>query len=197
MSTDPEQKIDYLYKEYVRLSEQSDELIKSTFDDFKLYGVVGAIIVIWKPISEVVISTNPKFDASSILFLGFLSLLLIVGIITYLGLLKQAYTWYFVHNLQAYEVEIKKALGEAEDSRLFNFNLGKEDPKFITAVYKISFKSLGVIFVSVIVFIPFMVLWFSNFLYAAIYLLLSLLGSILYFQTFRKVMKQYSNKSYL
>ena len=170
MSTDPEQKIDYLYKEYVRLSEKSDELIKSTFDDFKLYGVVGAIIVIWKPISEVIISTNPRFDASSILFLGFLSLLSIVGIITYLNLLKQAYTWYFVHNLQAYEVELKKALGEAEDSRLFNFNLGKEDPKFITAVYKVSFKFLGVIFASVIIFIPFMVLCFSKFLYAAIYL---------------------------
>ncbi len=43
MNTNSEQKIDYLYKEYVRLSEKSDELIKIIFDDFKLYGVVGAI----------------------------------------------------------------------------------------------------------------------------------------------------------
>lgn len=197
MSTDSSQKIDYLYKEYARLSEKSDELIKSTFDDFKLLGAAGATIVIWKPISDLIAPINSKFDSSSILFLGFLSILLIIGIIGYLGLLKHAYVWYFVHNLQAYETEIKKSLGETEDSQLFNFNIGKSEQKFITAVYKTSFKSLMIVISLVISLLPFIVLCYSKVTYAVIYLLLSLVGSITYLQLFGRVIKQYSGKNYL
>jgi hypothetical protein len=197
MSTEPEQKIDYLYKEYVRLSEKSDELIKSTFDDFKLLGAAGASIVIWKPVSDLITPINSKLDSSAILFLGFLSILSIVGIVGYLGLLKHAYVWYFVHNLQAYEVEIKKLLGEVESSRLFNFNTGKGEQKFIIIIYKTSFKSLMTVIFLVISLLPFIVLCYSKVLYAVIYLLISLLGSITYFRLFIRVMKQYSNTSYL
>lgn len=195
MSIDSDRRIDYLYKEYARLSEKSDELIKSTFDDFRLYGVVGATIVLWKPIADF-ISPNSKFDPIYI-FLGFLSLLAVVGLISYLNLVKQAYTWYFVHNLQAYEIEIKRVLGEAEDSQIFNFNLGKEEPKFITSVYKTSFKLFVIFFAFIVIFIPFTILCYSKVLYAVIYLLLGMLGSIAFFQTFKQVIRQYSNSSYL
>lgn len=198
MSIESDQKIDYLYKEYVRLSEKSDELIMNTmFDDLKLYGVVGAIIMIWKPISELVASSNTNYDSSHILFLGFLSILAINGIISYQNLLKQAYAWYFIHNLQAYEVELKKVLGENKDSQLFNFNLGKEDQKFITSIYKISFKIFAIFLCSFLVFVPFVVLIHSRFLHAGIYLFLSISGSILYVQSFKKMMRQYSQKKFI
>ncbi len=154
-------------------------------------------IVIWKPISDLAISTNLKFDGSLLLFWGFLSLLAIIGVISSLNLMRQAYAWHFVHNLKAYEVEIKKLLGEAEDSWLFNFNAGKEDSRYITATYKISYKFFAFVFGSFAILMPFIVLCYSNFLYAVIYLLLSLLGLILYLQAFRKVFRQYSSKSYL
>ncbi|PSB18331.1 hypothetical protein C7B65_15650 [Phormidesmis priestleyi ULC007] len=197
MSTDSNQKIDYLYKEYTRLSEKCDELIKSTFDDFKLFGAAGAVIVIWKPISDLIAPINSKLDSSSILFLGFLSILAVIDIIGYLFLIKQAYGWYFVYNLQAYEIEIKKFLGEAEDSQLFNFNMGKSEQRFITGVYKTSFRSLLIVFFIVGTLLPFIALCYSKMLYAVIYLLLSLISSITYYQLFRRMMKQFSDKSYL
>lgn len=197
MSADSKQKIDYLYEEYVRLSEKSDEIIKGIFDDLKLYGVVSVIIGIWKPVSDLVVSTNLKFASSLVLFLGFFTLLAITGIIASHNLMRQAYAWYFVYNLKAYEVVIKKELGEAEGSWLFNFNLGKEDPQYITATYKISYKFFGFVFASFVIFLPFIVLCYSSFLYAVIYLLLSLLGLVLYLQAFRKVFRQYSSKTYI
>jgi Holliday junction resolvasome RuvABC ATP-dependent DNA helicase subunit len=42
----PEQRLDYLYKEYVRLSQQAEEYIRSAFEDFKLMGVIGATIAL-------------------------------------------------------------------------------------------------------------------------------------------------------
>lgn len=197
MSLDLAQKTDYCYREYVRLSAQADALIQSTFDDFKLFGVVGATIVLWKPIADLIAPINSKFDPSFILFLGFLSLFSIIGIITCVSLLKHAYAWYFVHNLQAYELVLKERLGEVETSRLFNFNLGKEDSKFISAVYRTAFKFLLIIFASVMVVLPFIVLIFSSISYAIIYLIFSTSSSILYLQIFKRMLKQYSNKNYL
>lgn len=37
---DSNQRLDYLYKEYVRLNQQAEEYIKSAFEDFKLMGVI-------------------------------------------------------------------------------------------------------------------------------------------------------------
>lgn len=196
MITDPDKRIDYFYKEYVRLSEKCDELIKITFDDFKLLGAAGATIVIWKPVSELITPINAKFDSSSVLFLGFLSILSIIGIVGYLGLLRHAYVWYFVQNLQAYELELKKLLGEAEDSRLFNFNMGKNEQKFMTIIYKTSFGSLMVVISLVISLLPFIVLCYSNFIYAVLYLLIALVGSISYLQLFKRVLKQYSKTNH-
>lgn len=191
MDTDTNQKLEYLYKEYVRLNERADELIKDILDDFKLFGAAGATIVLWKPISEILVPINSKLDPSAILFLGFLSILGIAGIISYLGLLKHAYAWYFVRNLQAYEIEIKKILGESEDSELFNFNLGKSEKKFISTVYKTSSIALMVAFFLFINLIPFIILCYAKVVYAVIYLVVSLLGSITYFQLLKRVVFKY------
>ncbi|MEO1509200.1 MAG: hypothetical protein AAFU84_16295 [Cyanobacteria bacterium J06633_23] len=198
MSTDSSQRLEYLYKEYVRLSDKAEDFIKSTYDDFKMFGAVSAIIVIWKPISELIAPISTNVDSSLILFLGFLSLLTVLGLIALLNLLKQSYTWYFVHNLQAYEVEIRKALDEAEGSQIFNFNIAKEEKRFVTAVYRLSLRSLVMSFAFAVIAIPSVILFYSNILYAIIYLLISLLGFlIIYLQTFRRMLKQYSDNRYL
>jgi hypothetical protein len=197
MSSDSNQRLEYLYKEYVRLSDKAEDLIKSTYDDFKLFGAVGAIIVIWKPISEFITPVNSKFSPSLALLLGFLSLHMVLGIIVLLNLVKQSYTWYFVHNLQAYETEIRKELNETEVSQVFNFNIAKEEKRFITAVYRLSFRTFIMFFSFAIISIPSIILCSSNIFYAAIYLLISLGGLIIYLQVFRKMIKQYSNSEYL
>lgn len=198
MSVDSSQRLEYLYKEYVRLSDKAEDFIKSTYDDFKLFGAVSAIIVIWKPISELIASGNSRLDPSLVLFLGFLSLLTVLGIIALLNLVKQSYTWYFVHNLQAYETEIRKELGEAGDSQVFNFNIAKEEKRFITAVYRLSFRAFLMSFAFAVISTPSIILCYSSIRYAAIYLLISLFGFLtIYLQVFRKMIKQYSDNKYL
>jgi len=191
------QRLEYLYKEYVRLSDKAEDLIKSTSDDFKSLGVIGAVVVIWKPISEIILPVSPKLDSSLFLFLGFLSLLTILGLIALANVMKHAYAWYFIHNLQAYEIEIRRELGEAEDSQIFNFNIGKEETRFVTASYRLTFRTFLMAFSTIITLIPFIILCYSNIFYAALYLAISLLGFTIYLQIFRKMIKQYSNNKFL
>ncbi|NER79304.1 MAG: hypothetical protein F6K42_06910 [Leptolyngbya sp. SIO1D8] len=198
MDVDSNRRLEYLYKEYTRLSDKAEDFINRSYDDFKLFGAVSAIIVIWKPLSEFIVPKNAYLDSSLALFLGFLSLLTVLGLIALLNLLKQSYTWYFVHNLQAFEQEIRKELGEAVDSQVFNFNLAKEEKRFITSVYRLSFKTLVMSFAFAVIFIPSAILFYSKVLYAVIYLLISLLGFLmLYLQIFRKILRQYSDARYL
>lgn len=197
MDAEPNQRLEYIYKEYVRLSDKAEDFIKSTSDDFKLLGVVGAVIIIWKPVSEVILPTSPKLGSSLFLFLGFLSLLTILGLVALSNLIKQSYSWYFVHNLQAYEVEIRKELGEVEESQIFHFNIGKEEAKFVIASYRLSYRTFVMAFATVITFLPFIILCYSNLFYALLYLSISLLGFTLYLQIFRRMIKQYSNNKLL
>ncbi|MBW4514270.1 MAG: hypothetical protein KME11_03495 [Timaviella obliquedivisa GSE-PSE-MK23-08B] len=197
MDSDSSQRLKYLYKEYVRLNDKADDLIKSTFEDFKLFGVVGAVILIWKPIAELTLPASPRLNSSLFLFLGFLSLLTVLGLIALSNLIKQSYAWYFVHNLQAYEMEIKKELGEVEDSQIFNFNMGKEEAKFIISSYQLSYRTFTISFAIVVTLLPFIILCYSNIFYALLYLLISFFGFALYLQIFRRMVKQYSNQKLL
>lgn len=197
MDTDPIQRLEILYREYVRLNDKAEDLIKSTYDDFKSLGVVGAVIIIWKPISEVILPAIPRLESSLFLFLGFLSLLAILGLVAFTNLLKQSYSWYFVYNLKAYEVEIKKELKELESSRIFNFNTGKEEPRFIIASYRLAFRSFVFSTAAFVTLIPFVVLCYSSILYAMLYLLVSAFGFLLYLQIFKRVLRQYSNNNFL
>lgn len=197
MDTEPNPRLEYLYKEYARLSDKAEEVIKSSYDDFKLLGVVGAVIIIWKPVSEVVLPTIPKFDSTLFLLLGFLSLLAVLGLVLFANLIKQSYAWYFVRNLQAYEVEIKKELGEGENSQIFSFNIGKEEARFVTASYRLAFKATLLSGFSVVTLLPFVILCYSNIFYAVLYALTSFLGLTIYLQIFRRMMKQYSNNKLL
>ena len=78
MSADSDQRLEYLYREYVRLSDKAEDFIRNTYDDFKMFGAVSAVIVIWKPIAELITPENSQVDSSLILFLGFLILEFVV-----------------------------------------------------------------------------------------------------------------------
>ncbi len=185
----PEQKLEYLYQEYVRLSQQAEEYIKSAFEDFKLMGVIGATIALWKPIVDVIILANPKIDYSGLLFLGFLSLLLIIAVIGFWNLIKQSFITFFVDNLQGYEEEIRKELSMLESPKVFSLNLDKET-KLLDS-YRVTFVAFLSIFALTTTVIPSLILLFFNITYALIYLILSLTIFGIYFRVLKKSTRKY------
>lgn len=187
-----EQRLDYLYKEYVRLSQQAEEYIKSAFDDFKLMGVIGATIALWKPIADVIALANPKIDYSGLLFLGFLSLLLVIAIIGFWNLIKQSFIIFFADNLQGYEEEIRRELNELESSRVFNLNLEKEVKLLVS--YRTTFTAFISVFSLATTIIPFLILLSFKTTYSLIYLLLSLIIFGVYFRVLKKSTRTFLNK---
>jgi len=101
--------LEYVYKEYVRLSERCASYVQSSFDDIKLFGV-GGLAFAWKPIVD---HYQPDQTAQSLLlFYGFLTILLVVIIFGIFNLLKQSLVIYYLKHLRAYEKEIRADLGE-------------------------------------------------------------------------------------
>lgn len=187
-----EQRLDYLYKEYVRLSQQAEEYIRSAFDDFKLMGVIGASIALWKPIVDVIVLANPRIDYSGLLFLGFLSLLLIIAIIGFWNLIKQSFIIFFADNLQGYEEELRKELHELQSSRVFSLNLEKEAK--LLASYRVTFTAFLSIFALTTTFIPFLILLSFKITYSLTYLLLSLTIFSVYFRVLKRSTRAYLSR---
>ncbi|MEM9451674.1 MAG: hypothetical protein AAGA75_24515 [Cyanobacteria bacterium P01_E01_bin.6] len=183
---DTNQRMDYLYKEYVRLNEKVEEYIKGCFEDFKLLGAASASMLFWQPIAELITSDNSKINDRLLLFLGFLSLLLVFVLIGYRILIRLAFTLSMSSNLLSYEKEIREELNEAENSQVFNLNRERDTAKFSEA-YRVTYGTTFVILSIGIIFIPFVILWSSKDLYAVIYLLVALLAFLTYTQTTRKL----------
>ncbi len=186
---DSNQRLDYLYKEYVRLNQQAEEYIKSAFEDFKLMGVIGATIALWKPVVDIIVLANPKINYSGLLFIGFLSLLLVIATIGFWNLIKQSFIIFFADNLQGYEEEIRRELNEMNNSRVFNLNLEKES-KLIDS-YRITFIAFVSIFSLATTIIPSIILLLFDIPYAVIYLLTSITLFTVYFQVLKKSTKRY------
>ncbi|MBF2029786.1 MAG: hypothetical protein IGS48_24030 [Oscillatoriales cyanobacterium C42_A2020_001] len=187
-----EQRLDYLYKEYVRLNEKAEEYIKSAFEDFKLMGVIGATIALWKPVVDVIILANPRIDYSGLLFLGFLSLLLIIAVIGFWNLVKQSFIIFFADNLQGYEEEIRKELKERDSSKVFNLNLEKEI-KLIDS-YRMTFRAFLGFFSLVTTLVPFVILCYVNLSYAIAYVAIALSTFAIYFRVLKKATARYISK---
>lgn len=186
---DPEQRLDYLYKEYVRLSQQAEEYIQSAFDDLKLMGVIGATIALWKPIVDFIVLAKPEFDASGLLFLGFLSLLLVIAIIGFWNLIKQSFIIFFADNLQSYEEEIRKELSVVDGSGVFGLNLEKETK--LLQSYRATFAAFLLVFALATTIIPVLILVSLSVTYALIYLVLSLTLFGTYFRVLKKSTRKF------
>ncbi len=189
-------KLDYLYKEYARLSDKAEELVKGVFDDFKLFGAIAVFLPVLKPVLDFIIPTNLKIDSSFVVFMGFISLRAVLFMIGFLISAKVGYLLYFVHNLQAYEIKIKKELSESSDSEIFNFNIGKEEARFAT-IYRLPFRAIFMLLSLVADLVPLIILYFYVSSYALIYLLLSLVGTIIYLKITQKVYRQYSGNKFI
>jgi len=196
MNLESNSKLDYFYREYARLNDKAEELVKGIFDDFKLFGAITVVIPILKPIFDLIAPATPKINSGFIMFMGFISLRSVLYIIGFLILARMGYLWHFIHNLQAYEIKIKNELNESIDSEVFNFNLGKEDARFAT-IYRLPFRAIFTLLSLLADIIPFIILYFYVSSYALIYLLLSLVGTTIYLQISKKVYQQYSRSKFL
>lgn len=196
MDSESNVKLDYLYKEYTRLSDKAEELVKSIFEDFKLFGAITVVIPILKPIFDLISPTNLQVDSGFVMLIGFISLRIVLYIIGFLILARTGYLLDYVHNLQAYEIKIKKELNESVDSDIFNFNLGKKEARFAT-IYRLPFRAIFILLSLLTDVVPFIILYFYISSYALIYLLLSVIGTTVYLQISRKVYQQYSRSRWL
>ncbi|MBM0743779.1 hypothetical protein JOY44_19510 [Phormidium sp. CLA17] len=186
---DSNQRLDYLYKEYVRLNQQAEEYIRSAFEDFKLMGVIGATIALWKPVVDIIVLANPKIDYSGLLFIGFLSLLLVIATIGFWNLIKQSFIIFFADNLQGYEEEIRRELNEMNNSRVFNLNLDKENK--LIGSYRITYTAFLAIFSIATTIIPSIILFLFDSRYAVIYLFTSITLFTVYLQVLRKSTRRF------
>ncbi len=104
-------KLDFKYREMVRLAEKSDEYTKASFEDFKLLGALGALIA-WKPVVEL-LSGKPGVD-KNILLIGFLAILAVSAVIGMFGLLRQSVVNFYLHELEKFEKEIRLELDDVD-----------------------------------------------------------------------------------
>jgi hypothetical protein len=105
---------DIVYKEYVRLSEASIQLVNSSFEDFKLLAVVGVLLG-FKPVTD---SFGGTLKAPT-LFVVFLTLLSLLAIIGFRDILKRALVDYTGRHLVRYETAIRRRVAGAEAAGLF------------------------------------------------------------------------------
>ena len=196
MNSGSNSKLDYFYREYARLNDKAEELVKGIFDDFKLFGAITVVIPILKPIFDLITPINLRINSRFVMFMGFISLRTVLYIIGFLILARMGYLWHFIHNLQAYEIKIKNELNESIDSEVFNFNLGKEGARFAT-IYRLPFRAIFTLLSLLADVIPFSILFFYVSYYALIYLLFSIAGTVTYLQVSKRVYQQYSRSKFL
>lgn len=194
MSLDSQQQLDYLYQEYTRLANIAVEQYKSVYDDVKLFGAIGASVILWKPLADFISSSQAVFESNLILLIGFLGIEMLLGFITSFNLIKQVNTWYFVHNLQAYELKINQILEKDDSSHVFHFYRGLGEPRYINGVYRTAYLFfLLYVRLSVTIF-PLVVLCFINAAYALIFLVFSMVNSGALLLATKRVYRYYPNK---
>lgn len=179
MTLNPEQKLDYLYREYARLSNITMEYLKEVYGDIKLFGAIGASVIIWKPVADLVSSIHTELAANLVLLLGFLGIEIILGIISSFNLVKQSNVWFYVVHLKAYELKISEILETLdENSRIFWLYQSLEESKYINGLYRTAFVFfLLYVKLSATIF-PFLILCFVKLSYAFIFLSFSALNTV-------------------
>ena len=180
--------LDYVYKEYVRLSERCASYVQSAFDDIKLYSACGLVLA-WKPI----VDTNffDQANKSLALFLGFLALLLVVIILSIFNLLKQSLIFYYLKLLRAYESEIRAELGKSDTVA---FEWTKSYPQWRKKVFLKIFLHLLLVFGLTIIVFPIIILVLqSSVWYAVLYGFISLALVGIYLSAVKIFLKQQSD----
>ena len=182
-------KIDLLYKEYIRLNQRLDNLIDGSLDDFKLLGFIWPVIL---GVGSLITTDNfPKIDIRHPLEIGFgvfLSILLVISIIAFRDFLKLSLINYHIYIIKTYEEEISKLIG---DNNSFK-NVTIWNKKF-TSNHSYLYSTFILVTALSLLAIPTLVLFLyrsnSDLCYWFIYLLMCISLYILHFSVGYKYLK--------
>lgn len=102
----PKEKIDYLYEEYVRLSNRVDSVLDSSWDDFKMLGALSAVGA-WPVVED---QLDNSSNADFLLFAGFIAILFVILVLGLRDFIKQFLIAHYIAELQSYEHELREKL---------------------------------------------------------------------------------------
>lgn len=143
--------LEIIYKEYVRLVERYNALIDSSFNDIKLYGVIGSaigLIGVAKK-SGFNISFNNESE-NEVYFVIILLLFFLIAIIAFRDLLKQVYIVHSSYNIKKMEDYINNKYFE----KLEIFNLRKSWSEKYYTLMKTTYSAFTIIFFLPIILFP-------------------------------------------
>lgn len=146
-----------VYREYVRLVERHDKLLDSSFNDIKLYGVIGSVIGIIGVMKKSGFLSNEKYQ-DEIYFVVLLLLFFLIAIIAYRDLLKQVYIVHLAFNIKKTEDHIRKNYIDMEDL----FVLRKSWHEKYYSLMKKSYSAFSVVFFMPLILFPIYLFWESN-----------------------------------
>jgi len=164
--------LDCIYKEYVRLNDQCDKYVQSSFEDFKLLGAIGALIV-WPPIAN--LSFTRAEESGVILLMGFIGILAIISIIATRDLLKQSVIAFYMKEMANYEANIRARLDDVDTNA---FRLAQNWPEWQKRKHSAISLRFRLIFFLFLFFFPITVLvlqdsyWYHPVIYGCITLII-------------------------
>lgn len=136
-----------VYREYVRLVERHDKLLDSSFDDIKLFGVLGSAL----GIVGAMMKNNFKYiDENESYFVIILVLFFLIAIIAFRDLLKQVYIVHLTYNIKKIEDHIREDYKEIPDL----FTLRKSWHEKYYLLMKKSYYAFIVVFFLPLIILP-------------------------------------------
>jgi len=172
-------KLEYKYKEMVRLAEKSDEYAKSSFDDFKMLSALGVLLA-WKPLADIFIVEK----TGHILLVGFLAILFVIAFIGFYGLLKQSVVIFYLEEIQVFEKEVRE---ELKDENTNTFRVAENWRKRGSKIQRKIAVRFYYLFYFVLTIYPFAILIIDDIIFAVVYLLVALSVVSIHHNTLRIV----------
>ncbi len=149
------EKLDIFYEEYKRMVDRHNQLLDSSFNDFKLYGIIGPVLLGSSKFVGDYFNIN-----GDILFAILLLIELLISIIAFRDLLKQIYINHLGYNINRMEVFLRdKILIEAEKEKFEIFNIRKSWIEKYFPLTKETYISFILVLFLTITIIPFFILW--------------------------------------
>lgn len=173
------EKLEFKYKEMVRLAEKSDEYAKSSFDDFKMLSALGVLLA-WKPMSDIFIPDMLMAKSNKFLFIGFLAILFVIAFIGLFGLMKQSVVNFYLEEIQAFEEEVRQ---ELQDTNTNTFRVAENWMKRGSNKQRKVALRFYSLFYMVITIYPSAILASGSKVYAIAYFVAALLIAVLHFNT--------------
>jgi hypothetical protein len=145
-------RLDYLYREYARIAGDTGDLVRGSFEDIKFFGTLVGLFA-WPSIAKSDLFSDASSD--SILLIGLLGILFVVGILAMRDLLKQSIIRFYIEQLSLFENGIR---GELQSHNAPYFQLADSWGRWEQNRYRPLVKRFAVLVFGVLLAFPDLVL---------------------------------------